>query len=77
MVSKGALSDKEIRSIIKEAEKYRLEHSAPKPIESSGLMAYYDEEEETEKEEKEPQLEEVDAGQQEEEGSKQTSLFEF
>jgi replication factor C large subunit len=77
MVSKGTLNDKEIKSIIKDAEKYQSEQAAPKPIETSGLMAYHSDEEEIEEEVKEQEPEEAPSEEESEESSKQTSLFEF
>ncbi len=78
MLSKGAISEKEIRAIIKMAEEYRSQQAAPVIKDATGLMAFDKEEEEPVGTEGETIVEETVPPEEEEgSGPKQTSLFQF
>jgi replication factor C large subunit len=81
ILGKGKLSDKDIRSIMKMADKYRLEQSAPVMMDRTGLMAFHSEEEKDDEKPKEDETAEIIGSTEEYEEndteSKQTSLFEF
>ncbi|MGA1872314.1 MAG: replication factor C large subunit [Thermoplasmatota archaeon] len=85
MLSGDALSEKDLRRILKKAEAYRSSQAAPRSIDGHGLMAFNDDEEPDTAGEVEPKAAEIPddhdetqkGNEESDKDPKQTSLFEF
>jgi hypothetical protein len=73
----GELSEKDLKNILSRAEEITIEGAGPRKLKEGVLMSYHVEEDQKQEESEPAQKESEPDTEPEEEGSKQTSLFEF